>query len=211
MDSNLVVAGCTSPHLLWSECSVDRSDASGIANARARTRGLARQLGQRLKEMLGSGQHPNGVEVAVQNRAEGDLDEYWVGTATKVLKVHDKAGSVGRVRFDVSDMEVQVVWKQRDAADPERRTFVDWKDAKPDEVYTINSTELRRVAVELVPELPTIPDLGTVRRSTRQAQVGNKAKASISKQVKKVKALPKGQKWVTPSSEENVILGNCCS
>ena len=120
-------------------------------------------------------------------------------------------GRHGCERFDVSDMEVQVVWKQRDAADPERRTFVDWKDAKPDEVYTINSTELRRVAVELVPELPTIPDLGTVRRSTRQAQVGNKAKASISKQVKKVKALPKGQKWVIPSSEENVILGNCCS
>ena len=72
------------------------------------TRSTARALAKRLRAMLETGQHPNGVEVAVQNRAELDEDEYWVGTALCVVKEHDSSGTVGRVRFDPGDLEIEV-------------------------------------------------------------------------------------------------------
>ena len=56
---------------------------------------------------------PNGVEVAVQNRAEANQDECWVGVATRIVKEHRNSGSVGRVRHDAGDLEVAVVWKDR--------------------------------------------------------------------------------------------------
>ena len=67
--------------------------------------------------MLASGKCPNGVKVAVQNRAEASQDECWVGVATRFVKEHRNSGSVGRVRHDVrhdaGDLEVAVVWKDR--------------------------------------------------------------------------------------------------
>ena len=80
------------------------------------------------------------------------------------------------------------------------------------QIYTVNSTELRRVVVELVPERPAILELDVVRGAVcRQTRVTNNAKSTITRHVKKTSAAKKGQKWVIPSGDENVILGNCCS
>ena len=78
------------------------------------------------------------------------------------------------------------------------------------EVYTFNSVELRRIGVELLPTKKM--ELNTVRRSavaTRSSSNSSKARA-ITKEVKQQRANPKGQTWVIPSSEENLILENCC-
>ena len=72
----------------------------------------------------------------MQNRAEADQDEYWVGTAIRIVKEHDRSGTIGRVRYDPGDLEVEVVWKHRVVADSKRMTFEIWKDAKPDQVST---------------------------------------------------------------------------
>ena len=56
MGADLKVAGCPSAELAWAECSVERSDAAGVANARTRTRAIARGLAKRLREQLESGQ-----------------------------------------------------------------------------------------------------------------------------------------------------------
>ena len=50
MGADLKVAGCPSTSLPWAECSVDRSDAAGVANARTRARNIARGLAKRLKK-----------------------------------------------------------------------------------------------------------------------------------------------------------------
>ena len=42
MDSNYRCIGCSSEGLSWKETSVQRSDAAGVANAKARTRQVAR-------------------------------------------------------------------------------------------------------------------------------------------------------------------------
>ena len=73
------------------------------------------------------------------------------------MKEHKEAGSVGRVRYDVGDVEVAVEWFTRDiSGGDERRVFKRWDvdeeagDAGPqvDKVYTFNSTELRMINVD---------------------------------------------------------------
>ena len=70
----------------------------------------------------------------------------------------------------------------------------------------INSTELRRIGVQLAPEKPSTAQapLNVVRRTSARAA------KSTHKQVKEKKAAPKGQKWRMESSEENLILETCC-
>jgi hypothetical protein len=75
-------------------------------------------------------------------------------------------------------------------------------------VYTFNSTELRRVGVELMVQGGSIGQLGEVRRSSRAAKPTGKSKA-ITKLVTKKQAVKKGQVWVIPTSEENIILEHC--
>ena len=71
LDSNLRCAECVSPHLLWSERSCRRTDAAGLANARQRAQGYARQIASQLESRLQSGR----VLIAVQNRGEDDPDQ----------------------------------------------------------------------------------------------------------------------------------------
>ena len=48
MDSNYRCIGCSSEGLSWKETSVQRSDAAGVANAKARTRQVAHSLRDQL-------------------------------------------------------------------------------------------------------------------------------------------------------------------
>ena len=91
--------------------------------------GKARELTKQLKAHSGRSSEP--VWVAVQNRGEDELDQYWVGRALRVEKVYTEPGSVagttGRVRYDVGDCEIAVHWFQRDVSGgSERRTFKLW-------------------------------------------------------------------------------------
>ena len=92
------------------------------------------------------------------------LKWYWIGRATGINKVHEVAGSVGRVRYDVGDMEIGVEWYERDiSGGEERRIFrsrVAADDAGPvvGKVYSFNSTELRMINVEM----QLVPPVGGV-------------------------------------------------
>ena len=45
-------------------------------------------------------------------------DRYWIGRATRVVKVYDTAGNVAgsgdRVRYDAGDCEIAVEWFERE-------------------------------------------------------------------------------------------------
>ena len=90
LDSSLHCAACCSPHLPWQERSCGRSDANGVANARAKSQGQARKLAVQLQGRLPSGR----VLVGVQNRGEDDQDQYWLGWATRVVKTYTEAGTI---------------------------------------------------------------------------------------------------------------------
>ena len=112
MDSNLRCKECVSPQFPWTEKSVDRSDARGVANAQAKTRATARKLADQLVRPGGALQQAGnaGVWVAVQNRGEDDPDQYWIGRAVRVVNTFTDIGTVagtgGRVRYDKGDHEV---------------------------------------------------------------------------------------------------------
>ena len=77
MDSNYHCIGCASvgaEGCHWKETSIERTDAAGVANAKARTRQLSRNLRDRLKAHFDLSEKP--VWVAVQNRGEDDVDQY---------------------------------------------------------------------------------------------------------------------------------------
>lgn len=99
MDSIYRVADCTSG-LEWKETVIAREDASGVANARTRTRTHARSLRDQLVSHFEKSNAP--VWVAVQNRGEDDPDQYWIGRATGV-KEHKTGGTEGRVRYDAGE------------------------------------------------------------------------------------------------------------
>ena len=82
---------------VWRETDVSREDAPGVAHERTRTRNKAKELRDQLVQHFERSNQP--VWVAVQNRGEHDLDQYWIGHALGT-KLHDKPGSVGRVRYD---------------------------------------------------------------------------------------------------------------
>jgi len=164
--------------------------------------------------------------VAVQNRGEHDPDQYWIGRALRITHVYDKPGTVGRVRYDKGDVEVEVEWFQRDiSGGEERRIFKAWAadeeagDAGPEEgrVYTFNSTELRMLHVEmvLVPPVGGVP-LATVQpASVRPPARGaaRKARETISGLLYRkqpVAALPPAQLWEITAGSESLILLWCC-
>jgi hypothetical protein len=152
--------------------------------------------------MLRSGKHNGGVWVAIENRGEADQDAYWVGKALRVVKVYDKSGSIGRVRYDVGDMEIEVRWMERAVTDSERRTFTNWGKAEAGRVYTFNSTELRHMDHDGQKILSAIgrPELNVVqRRMTR----------STNREVHTVRAEPPGTEYTISASDENVVLGWC--
>ena len=73
LDTNLHCAGCVSPQLKWEERSCARTDAAGVANARAKAQGHARKLAGQLERSLKDGR----ILIAVQNRGEDDEDQYF--------------------------------------------------------------------------------------------------------------------------------------
>ena len=202
MDSNLCVESCCSPQLPWAEHSVERTDQGGLANARTRTRAYARQCRDRLKAMFQQPQ-PRGVWVAVQNRAETDPDQYWIGKVTAVLEEHTEKGSSGRVRYDKGDLKLRVLWYERDAADAQRRTFSVWTGANPDTEYSFNSCELRAIDFgdDMQPNVPLPLANVSTRASLRRGVV-----AALHTE----RAEPVGIKYVISAAQENAILAQCC-
>ena len=92
MDSSYRCVGCSSEGLSWKETSVARSDAPGVAHAKARTRQVSRDLRNQLKAHFDKSDR--AVWVAVQNRGEDDPDQYWIGRATAVGQPFTEPGSV---------------------------------------------------------------------------------------------------------------------
>ena len=114
LDSNLCCIGCMSPHFKWEERSVARTDAAGVANSRKKAQTHARKLAAQLQRSLATSAR---VLVAVQNRGEEDLDQYWLGWATRVQQPHESEGTVPgtRTRYDAGDFEIEIdPWLQRD-------------------------------------------------------------------------------------------------
>ena len=205
--------GCTSG-LPWKETSVERTDASGVANSRARTLAYARQLAEQLERKFQQSNQP--VWVAVQNRGEDDPDQYWIGKAISCKK-HQVAGSVGRVRYDKDDLEVTVEWYNRDiSGGDERRIFKRWmRDEStgspgPEEstTYTFNSTQLRAIDVKMQPVQPVggVP-LEVVRQESRPiraaAQAAGEAVRNILFIAHRQRAEPPEQLWEIPAGEDS--------
>jgi hypothetical protein len=247
MDSSFKCEECDcSEELPWEERSIGRTDASGISNARQRSLNKARELTKQLQAHFEKSNMP--IWVAVQNRGEDDADQYarnqhklsqiltvvclpicryWIGRALKVAKVYDRAGSVGRVRYDAGDCEIAVEWFQRDVSGgDERRTFKRWvanseaKDPGPEsgKIYTFNSTELRLIstasaaagsAVHLEMQ-PLEPVGGTALRTC--ARLVGKPRLNyrnVTFHVTEVRAEPPESMWEITAGSERVILDNC--
>ena len=73
MDSNYICRGCVSPDLKWQETTIERTDAAGISNSRARSQNKARDLMKQLQAHFSRSNDP--IWVAVQNRGEDDPDQ----------------------------------------------------------------------------------------------------------------------------------------
>jgi hypothetical protein len=221
MDSNLVVAACTRGQP-WREVSVQRSDASGIANARARARVTAKRCAEQLQRALTAS--PNEpVWVAVQNRGEVDDDQYWIGRATSIMQTFKESGSVsgtgGRVRYDAGDMQIAVQWVDRTDVDSERRTFELWeppRGAEAPATFSFNSSELRKVKVEMVSVPPVRAAMRVVARERRVAatvaDASRRANAAVVRRAVHATIAPlPAARWIIPVAEENIILDRCCS
>ena len=228
MDSNYHCIGCSSAGLDWKETSVQRSDAAGVGNAKARTRELARNLRNRLQAHFAKSDR--AVWVAVQNRGEDDPDQYWIGRAIALRQPFTSAGTVPgtgrRVRYEAGDMEIEVEWFHRDiSGGDERRIFSVWKrvvdtegkvvDEGPADgmTYTFNSTELRMINVEM----QLVPPVGGVMLDMMQrgasrmaAQVARQNWQGIARRVQTQRADPPEQLWEIPTGNERLVLQRCC-
>ena len=168
------------------------------------------------------------VWVAVQNRGELDLDQYWIGRATAIKK-HEQGGTVGRVRFDAGDAEVTVEWYERDiSGGDERRIFKRWDNGEEGREYTFNSIELRAINVPMQPVLPVggVP-LNVVANEARPARRAAAQQADVNRvqqqanplranpravtvAVHEQRVLPAEQLWEIPSGDESRVLEFCC-
>lgn len=215
--------GCESPELLWKETSVEREDASGIAERRRRQLQKSRELRDQLQHKF---QHSNSpVWVAVANRGVEDPDQYWIGQALRVEKVHSTPCMVGRTRYDAGDVEFAVAWFQRDVSGgEERRVFRRWVGGMDDSgsgadgfqegsIHTFNSTELRaiNVTMQMVPPVgATLLDVVQRSRPQRGAAVrGNQNRRTMMNVVHEQRADPPELLWEIPEAEENAILTWC--
>jgi hypothetical protein len=204
MDSNLVVKDCERKQQ-WFERSVEREDAAGVANARSRTRAHAKACADQLVRALRA--DSGGVWVAVQNRGEDYPDQYWIGRATRIVKTHTTTGTVqgsGRARYNPGDLEIEVEWLDRTIDDSERRTFELWEAPAGSPAFTFNSTELRRVKVELEVVHPPRQELNVVARQRRLRN------AAVVRHERNVSAPAPTRRWTIAAAEENIILSNCC-
>ena len=165
-----------------------------------------------------------------------DEDRYWIGRATKAVKTHDSAGSVGRMRYGPGDVEIAVEWFHRDegAGGHERRVFKRWarNDAltPPDpgplegKVYSFNSTELRAIHVAMQPMagidgaalnvvrrevLPARSSSRATRVPTRLGDYATGAQSGIAYRAHEQRAEPPEQLWEIPAGDEDLILRRC--
>jgi len=145
--------------------------------------------------------------------------------------VHTETGTVTgtRVRYDKGDLEIEIEpWLQRDVSGgDERRTFRPWEALPGDAaagfaadlgpvtgmVYTVNSTELRAVGLELEAVAPVGgAPLGVVARVRRTAAVAGDSRRllGVTRAVHaEVAAPPLRELWMISSADENLILGHC--
>lgn len=148
------------------------------------------------------------VWVAIQNRGELDQDQYWVGKALRVEKVHTERGNNGRNRFDPGDVEFAVQWYERDiSGGDERRIFRQGVVKEPAD--TFNSTELRaiHVSLQLVPPVGCVPlDVVALRLPRRAASRGH---PHIRTSLHAQHAEPPHLRWEVLSGDERLILDWC--
>ena len=90
MDSSYRCAECDS-NLLWKETSIERSDAAGVANAKARKLKHARELAQQLADRFAHSSE--AIWLVLDHRGEDDPDSYWVGKALRIAHTHTQAGT----------------------------------------------------------------------------------------------------------------------
>uniref|UniRef100_A0A7S0LUV0 Uncharacterized protein n=1 Tax=Coccolithus braarudii TaxID=221442 RepID=A0A7S0LUV0_9EUKA len=221
MDSSYRCVECVSD-LPWDETSIQRSDAAGVANDKARKLAHARDLARQLACRFEASSQP--VWVAIENRGEDDPDSYWVGKARRITHTYTATSTQGRTRYDKGDMEIEVEWFTREiSGGEERRIFKRWarsadgKDAgpQPDRTYTFNSTELRAIGAKMQPVPPVggVP-LEVVRQEARPAP--RKAAVRSLEGIRNVlfvahkqRAEPPEQLWEIPEGEERAILDHC--
>ena len=149
-----------------------------------------------------------------------------------MVKTHTESGYLpgGRLRYDRGDLEIEVEpWLTRDVSGgDERRVFRSWVATSADEaagqtadagpeagrVYTVNSTELRAVDIELqaVGMVGGAP-LGVVARERRHAAVAGDARRrslpGVAQLVRDVLAALPRELWEISAADENCILSNC--
>ena len=157
---------------------------------------------------------------------------YWLGWATRVVKTYTDSGYLpgGRVRYNQGDLEIEIEpWLTRDVSGgDERRVFRNWAATSADEaagqaadsgpeagrVYTVNSTELRAVDINLQPvgSVGGVP-LGVVARERRHAAVMCDARRrslpGVAQLVREVVAAAPRELWEISAADENCILSNC--
>ena len=208
----------TSSTLSWKETSVPREDSPGIAHARAVTRNKARELRGQLARQLAHTSAP--VWVGVQNRGEDSIDQYWVGRALRVSKVHAESGSVSSVtnrreRYDVGDIEFAVEWYERDISGGDERRILkrEHTDREMESGnYTFNSSELRAINIEMTRVSGVGVALNVIQRqSTRGAAVHAQQRfRHILRPVTEVRAAPPDTLWEISPGSESLILQWCC-
>jgi len=164
----------------WWGCSVDRTDANGVAQRRKATQAEGIKLaGLCEKKPLGTkvawqSRHITGDE-ATQDYMVGELVDGGLGHCV-VKKVEARSETVpgatpeGNTHFSRGDYVIAVRWYHRYAGDPTGRTWV--KDPYDGDKYDVlNSTELRKIGLELeeVTPPPPVQPVVTRRRTRNQA------------------------------------------
>jgi hypothetical protein len=151
---------CDGPEPKWTEHTVDRSDAAGIANRRV----LAQAAGhKRAAKLAGAG--GVGKFIIVQARMRWSMAEsahvrsghYWLartvetapGSGTCIEKIEERRTSRSSTVFTKGDYAISVEWFDRIDADAMGLSFSKWipddDDDESEMPSIINSTELRAI------------------------------------------------------------------
>lgn len=167
----------------------------------------SRELREQLKSHFEVRNAP--VWVGVENRGEAhEQDQYWIGKAVGVHKVHTERGTVGRTRYDPGDIEFSVHWYERDISGGDERRIFRVRPNSINENHTFNSTELRAINVRMQ-ELPIIggAPLNVVQRMQppRRATANNHVRRCMHE----VRADPPNLLWEIPAGDERLILDWC--
>eukprot|EP00965_Chrysotila_dentata_P260420 6213900-Pleurochrysis_carterae.AAC.2 len=197
LDANLVCVGCESEDKRqWIEKSVNRMDASGIAQRRA----AAQRRGHELAKSLKPGQW-----LAVQARNDGD--DLWIGkgldagnSSCIVKKVSERSEMIDGTMYTRGDSVIKVEWWVRDPEDHLGLTYSKWEpemDGIPLDFF-FNSTELRLVNFKM----NALPVAQTpIRRHRRSSRLTAVAMAAA--------AVEESLSFVMPADTEQDILARC--